>query len=468
MSALAIQGVSSFAGKSLLTTALARAFHRRGVRVAPFKAQNMSNNARVVDGGEIGVAQYLQALAAGIEPDVRMNPILVKPEADDRSQVVVLGRVDHELGARRWRDRPGSLWPVAEAALRELLAEYELVLIEGAGSPAETNLRSTDLANMRTAHAAAAPVVLVADIDRGGAFAHLHGTWALVDDADRAVLRAFVLNKFRGDESLLAPAPRDLEESTGMAFVGVLPWVEHGLPDEDGAAPPPAQPGSSRVAVVRYPTASNLDELKLLEQAADVVWASRPEELDGVDLVVLPGSKHVAGDVAWLRDRGLDRAIAERAARGGRVLGICGGLQLLGGSIEDDAGVDGSGAGLALLPVRTVFRAEKRTERVDALFGALPEPWAALSGLPFSGYEIRHGDVVPTAPTAEAIPDGRGFVAGAVLGLTLHGALESPAVVEALVGRRPTRHLEAVFDDLADLVEARLDMDALERLAGVA
>ncbi len=468
MSALAIQGVSSFAGKSLLTTALARVFHRRGVRVAPFKAQNMSNNARVVDGGEIGVAQYLQALAAGIEPDVRMNPILVKPEADDRSQVVVLGRVDHELGARRWRDRPGPLWPVAEAALRELLAEYELVLIEGAGSPAETNLRSTDLANMRTAHAAGAPVVLVADIDRGGAFAHLHGTWALVDDADRAALRAFVLNKFRGDESLLAPAPRDLEEATGMAFVGVVPWVEHGLPDEDGAAPPTAQPGSSRVAVVRYPTASNLDELKLLEQVADLVWASRPEELDGADLVVLPGSKHVAGDVAWLKERGLDRAIAERAARGGRVLGICGGLQLLGGAIEDDAGVDGSGAGLGLLPVRTVFRAEKRTERIDALFGALPEPWAALSGLPFSGYEIRHGEVVPTASTAEAIADGRGFVAGAVLGLTLHGALESPAVVEALVGRRPTRHLEAVFEELADLVEARLDMDALERLAGVA
>ena len=229
MSALAIQGVSSSAGKSLLTTALARVFHRRGVRVAPFKAQNMSNNARVVDGGEIGVAQYLQALAAGIEPDVRMNPILVKPEADDRSQVVVMGRVDHELGTRRWRDRPGPLWPVAEAALRELLAEYQLVLIEGAGSPAETNLRSTDLANMRTAHAAGAPVVLVADIDRGGAFAHLHGTWALVDDADRAALRGFVLNKFRGDESLLDPAPRDLEESTGMAFVGVVPWVEHGL-----------------------------------------------------------------------------------------------------------------------------------------------------------------------------------------------------------------------------------------------
>ncbi len=467
MSALAIQGVSSFAGKSLVTTALARVFHRRGVRVAPFKAQNMSNNARVVDGGEIGVAQYLQALAAGVRPDVRMNPILVKPEADDRSQVVVMGRVDRELGARRWRDRPGPLWPVAEAALRELLAEYELVLIEGAGSPAETNLRSTDLANMRTAHAAGAPVVLVADIDRGGAFAHLHGTWALVGNADRAALRAFVLNKFRGDESLLAPAPRDLEDSTGMSFLGVLPWVEHGLPDEDGAAPAAPRPGAMRVAVVRYPTASNLDELKLLEQVAELAWAGRPEELDGADLVVLPGSKHVAADLAWLRERGLDRAIVARAARGERVLAICGGLQLLGGTIDDPVGVDGTGSGLGLLPVRTVFRGEKRTERVDAAFAALPRPWQALSGLPFRGYEIRHGEVVPTGPVGEGVTGGRGFVAGGVLGLTLHGALESADVVQALVGRRPTRDLETVFDGLADLVEERFDLGVLGRLAGV-
>ena len=468
MSALAIQGVSSSAGKSLVTTALARAFRRRGVRVAPFKAQNMSNNARVVAEGEIGVAQYLQALAAGVEPDVRMNPILVKPEDDDRSQVVVMGKVDRELGVRRWRDRPASLWPVAEAALRELLDEYELVLIEGAGSPAETNLRSTDLANMRSAHAAGAPVVLVADIDRGGAFAHLHGTWALVDDADRAALKGFVLNKFRGDASLLAPAPRDLEESTGMALVGVLPWVEHGLPDEDGAAAPPARPGSARVAAVRYPTASNLDELKPLEEVAELAWATHPDELVDADLVILPGSKHVAGDLAWVRERGLDRVIAERAVRGERVLAICGGLELLGGAIEDPAGVDGSGTGLGLLPVRTVFRAEKRTEPVDAVFGVLPEPWAELSGVRVRGYEIRHGEILPTGPAREAIRDGRGFVAGAVLGLTLHGVLESPEVVAALVGLRPTRSLDSVFDGLADLVDEHLDIVALARLAGVA
>jgi adenosylcobyric acid synthase len=468
VSALSIQGVSSSAGKSVVTTALARVFHRRGVRVAPFKAQNMSNNARVVAGGEIGVAQYLQALAAGVEPDVRMNPILVKPEADDRSQVVVLGGVDHELSRRRWRERPRSLWPQVETALRELLAEYELVLIEGAGSPAETNLRSTDLANMRSAHAARAPVVLVADIDRGGAFAHLHGTWSLVTDQDRSLLRAFVLNKFRGDETLLDPAPEELAAATGMAFAGVLPWVDHGLPDEDGAAVALPRPGAPRVAVVRYPTASNLDELKLIEQAAELVWARAPNDLDGAGLVILPGSKHVAADIDWLRSSGIADAVVARAAGGTRVLGICGGLQMLGDRIDDDAGVDGSADGLALLPLRTVFGRAKRIERVATSFATISGPWASLSGLPIDGYEIRHGSVAASARATPAISQGRGFVSGSVLGITLHGALESPEVVEALLGRRPERTLEDVFEGLADLVEQRLDLARLSRLAGVA
>jgi adenosylcobyric acid synthase len=207
MPALMVQGVSSWAGKSLLTTALLRFFARRGVRAAPFKGQNMSNNARVVDGGEIGVAQYLQALAAGITPDVRMNPVLVKPEGETRSQVVVNGRPDAALSSTPWRGRSAALWPPIDAALRSLLAEFELVVIEGAGSPAEINLRDTDLANMRVALAADAPVVLVADIDRGGAFAHLYGTWSLLRDRERSAIQAFVLNKFRGDASLLPPAP---------------------------------------------------------------------------------------------------------------------------------------------------------------------------------------------------------------------------------------------------------------------
>jgi adenosylcobyric acid synthase len=468
VSALAVQGVSSFAGKSVLATALARAFHRRGVRVAPFKAQNMSNNARVVDGGEIGVAQYLQALAAGVEPDVRMNPILVKPEGDDRSQVVVLGQVDGTISRRAWRERPASLWPVAARALDELLAEYELVLLEGAGSPAETNLRYTDLSNMRTAHAARAPVVLVADIDRGGAFAHLHGTWSLVSDDDRSLLRAFVLNKFRGDAGLLAPAPEELERSTGMRYVGWLPFVDHGLPDEDGAAIPSRRPGAPRVAALRYPTASNLDELKPLEQISDFVWARRPSDVDDVDLLVLPGSKHVAADLAWLRAQGLAETVADQARRGTRVLGICGGLQMLGDAIVDSGDVDGDAVGLGLLPVRTTFESTKTTESVDVRFGQLPEPWRVLSGARVHGYEIRHGRTSPTQSVVEALPAWRGFVRGSVLGISVHGAFEQPEIAAALLGRRPERALAAVFDGLADLVEEHLDMDELSRLAGVA
>jgi adenosylcobyric acid synthase len=255
-----VQGTSSWAGKSLLVTALARLAARRGIAVAPFKAQNMSNNARVVDGGgEIGVAQWLQARAAGVEPDVRMNPVLVKPEADSRSQVVVLGRPDLALSRRAWRERPPSLWPVIERSLRSLAAEHELLIIEGAGSPAEINLQSTDLANMRVARLADARVALVADIERGGAFAHLYGTWALLAAEDRERLCGFVLNKFRGDASLLAPGPELLRRRTGVPVVGVVPRIEHGLPDEDGAARGRARGGRPRVAVVRYPTASNPD-----------------------------------------------------------------------------------------------------------------------------------------------------------------------------------------------------------------
>ena len=468
MSALSIQGVSSFAGKSLVVTALSRAFRRRGVRVAPFKAQNMSNNARVVEGGEIGAAQYLQALAAKVQPDVRMNPILVKPEGDDRSQVVLLGGVDHDLSRSSWRARPQSLWPVAAEALRDLLAEYELVLLEGAGSPAETNLRSTDLSNMRSAHAAEAPVVLVADIDRGGAFAHLHGTWALVTNKDRELLRGFVLNKFRGDETLLAPAPDDLERTTGMSYVGLLPFVDHGLPDEDGAAAPWARPGAPRVAVIRYPTASNLDELKPLEQVVELVWARRADDLDGADVVILPGSKHVSADLVWLRERGLGEAIAAAARRGTRVFGICGGLQMLGHEIVDAGGVDCDAFGLGLLPVRTTFAQTKRVESVEVAFGRLPPPWHALSGMTVHGYEIRHGETVATSTEAEVLIGGRGFVRESILGISLHGAFEQPELVAAMVGQRPSRSLEAVFEDLADLVEERLDMDELARLAGVA
>jgi adenosylcobyric acid synthase len=462
-----VQGASSSAGKSLVATALARWFARRGVRVAPFKAQNMSNNARVCDGGEIGAAQWLQALAAGVEPDVRMNPVLVKPEGDTRSQVVVRGRPDLELSALPWQERAARLWPVVQDSLAALLAEYELVLLEGAGSPAEINLRVTDLANMRSARAADASVLLVADIDRGGAFAHLYGTWRLLERRDRRLVRGFLLNKFRGDAALLHPAPALLQRRTGVSTLGVLPWLEHGLPDEDGAAVPPVTGRRARIVIVRYPTASNLDEYRALEQVADVEWAGSPGALDGVDLVVLPGSKHVAADREWLRAHGFDEAIRRRAAAGGRVLGVCGGLQLLGEYFDDEAGVDGGDDGLGLLPLRTTFAAEKLVRRTSASFAELPHPWRTLSGIEIEGYEIRHGSTAPFAPLAEALPRGLGYVAGPVLAVYVHGLFEQPAVVRALVGDAPVRTLDDAFDQLADALDEHVDMETVARLAGV-
>ena len=453
MRALMVQGTSSWAGKSLLVTALARLIRRRAIRVAPFKAQNMSNNARVVDGGEIGTAQYLQALAAGVAPDVRMNPVLVKPEADTRSQVVVLGRPDLALSREPWRRRPAALWPAIEAAYTSLAEEFELLVIEGAGSPAEVNLQSTDLANMRVARLADAAVLLIADIERGGAFAHLYGTWALLDPADRARIHGFVLNRFRGDATLLEPGPAILERRTGIPTVAVVPRIRHGLPDEDGAASPQAVSGAPVVAVVRYPTASNLDEFKALEQVATVVWATRADEIEAASLVVLPGSKHVAADLGWLRAQGLDAALR----RCPRVLAICGGLQMLGAAIDDPAGVDGGARGLGLLPIRTSFAAEKATRATAARFAELAAPWAALSGMEVAGYEIRHGRTEGTS----VLGDGLGFAHGAVLGVYLHGLFEQPAVVRALLGCAPHRCLDARLDDLADAVEPHLDVDRL-------
>ncbi|SDT69049.1 cobyric acid synthase [Jiangella sp. DSM 45060] len=462
MSAVMVQGCTSWAGKSLLTTALCRWYARQGLTVAPFKAQNMSNNARVVDGGEIGVAQWLQARAAGVEPEVRMNPVLLKPESGT-SQVVRLGRVDADLSRRPWRDRSEALWPTVENALAELLDEYDVVVIEGAGSPAEINLAANDIVNMRVAERADAPVLLAVDIDRGGAFAHLYGTWALLPPRHQQRIRGFVLNRFRGDASLLPPGPEQLERLTGVPTVGVVPMVRHDLPDEDGAAlRAPVRGGLPPVAIVRYPAASNLDEFALVEQVADVRWATQPWHLDGAGLVLLPGSKHVASDLAWLRASGLDAAVVAAARAGVRVLGVCGGLQLLGRRLEDPHGVDGSGDGLGLLPLTTTFARDKLVRRRSLTLPALGPPWAALSGLPVSGYEIRQGRTVDASGSdAVVVADGN------VAAWYPHGLFEDPAVLEALFGARPERTLDATFERLADVVEAHVDTGVLRSLAGL-
>ena len=469
MTALMVQGCSTWAGKSLVATAMARYFARQGLRVVPFKAMNMAGNARAASGGEIAPAQYLQALAAGAPPDVRMNPVLVKPEAGSPSQLILLGRAGTGLSRAAWRGQATRLWPHIEEAYRSLAAGADLVIIEGAGSPAESSLPGTDVANMRMAALASAPVLLVADIDRGGAFAHLFGTWSLLPPEERDRIGGFILNKFRGDAGLLAPAPAELQRRTGVPVAGVLPWLRHALPDEAGAAPAATPAGNPAVAVIRYPTASNLGEFKPLESVARVVWATDPADLaaagpEGCGLVVLPGSKYVAGDLAWLRERGFPLALTRHRRAGGRILGICGGLQMLGAAIEDPFGIDGDAVGLGWLPLRTRFAQDKVTRPARARFSDLPPPWSALAGAEVSGQEIRHGVSTPAWPLAEAMPAGLGYADGPVLGVYLHGLFESPQVRAALFGRSGESELAATFDLLADAVEQHLDAGLLRRL----
>jgi adenosylcobyric acid synthase len=322
---------------------------------------------------------------------------------------------------------------------------------------------------MRPATIAEAAVVLVSDIDRGGAFAHLYGTWALLPDEERARIGAFVLNKFRGDLDLLPPGPERLTELTGVPLLGVVPWLEHALPDEDGAATPQRQGGRPLVAVIRYPTASNLDEFRVLEEVSDVVWARTPQQLVGADLVVLPGSKHVAADLDWLLARDFAPALRQRATAGALILGICGGLQMLGTEIVDSAGVDGTRAGLGLLATSTTFAAAKTTRvTATAFLDELPPPWREVAGMTVEGYEIRHGSSEIVGATEEALADGLGFVSGSVLGVYLHGLFEQPDLSRALIGAAATTTLDATFDHLADVVDSALDSALIDHLAGLA
>lgn len=507
-----VLGTTSGAGKSWLTTALCRWHARQGLKVAPFKAQNMSNNARVVAptlvaartalppegadfpwggpaenrGGEIGSAQYFQALAARAVPDVRMNPLLLKPERDTHSQVVLMGQVSESLSALPWRGRSEKVWPQIAQALDELRAEHDVVVIEGAGSPAEINLMASDIVNLRVARHADARCLLVSDIDRGGAFAHLYGTWALLPEEDRARIAGFVLNKFRGDASLLAPAPQMLQELTGVPTIATLPmWWQHGLPEEDGVFDDRGTAGVSgasgatvqRIAVVAYPRLSNLDEFQPLKNVPGVQlrWvrsAAGLAGLDAGDTVILPGSKHTSGDLAWLRQQGLDCAVAAHAARGGKVLGVCGGLQMLGEALIDPHGIDGNGAGLGLLPLVTRFERDKTVRHRAATFGALNGAWAALSNVALQGYEIHHGQTHEHSAMAAAgarahavMPDGLAWQndAGNVLGIYLHGLFEDPAALHALFGAAaPT--LDSVFDGLADFIDRHFEPGTLRSL----
>ena len=481
--ALLVAGTTSDAGKSVVTAGVCRWLRRQGVRVAPFKAQNMSLNSFVTpDGAEIGRAQAMQAAAAGIEPDARMNPVLLKPGANG-SQVVLLGHPDGEVGALDYPARKARLLEVAVDCLGQLRREYDVVVCEGAGSPAEINLRATDIANMGLARAAGLPVVVVTDIDRGGSFAALYGTVALLEPADQALISGFVINKFRGARELLDPGLDMITSLTGRPVLGVLPWRGGlALDMEDSLALDAAGGVGSaagnepfgrevlRVSVVRTPRISNFTDVDALaaEPGVLVRFATRPAELADADLVILPGTRATVADLGWLREQGLAKVIGERARTGQPVLGICGGYQMLAAEIEDRvesrAGVV---AGLGLLPVRVTFGAGK----------VLGRPRGTGYGAEVTGYEIHHGVATVTSPGAGPFPGG--CRAGAVWGTVWHGTLECDEFrraflteVAALAGRQFTPEpgtsfaaaRQATLDRLADLVADHLDGEQLDRL----
>jgi adenosylcobyric acid synthase len=483
--ALLVAGTTSDAGKSVLVAGICRWLARHGVSVAPFKAQNMSNNSVVTpDGGEIGRAQAMQAAACGIEPEVRLNPVLLKPGSDRCAQVVVLGQASDTVSAASYRDRKAELLDVVVSTLAALRTEYEVVICEGAGSPTEINLRSTDIANMGLARTAGLPVLVVGDIDRGGVFAHLFGTLALLSPADQALVAGFVINKFRGDPDLLAPGLAQLQTLTGRRSYGVVPFCEDLWLDAedslghlaDGVVGQPAPPRGTqwlRVATVRLPRISNGTDVDALacEPGVVVRYVTEPSRLAEADLVVLPGSKSTVADLSWLRRTGLAAAVMAHAAAGRPVLGLCGGYQMLARLIVDDVESHaGQVAGLGLLDLEVVFDARKHLGR----------PSGIALGEPVSGYEIHHGRVThrgdpPLVPGADEGSDG-----GHVLGTHWHGLLENDAFRRALLGRvarlagrpgfrpAPDTSFAAIratqLDLLGDLVSAHLDTLGLREL----
>lgn len=504
--ALMVQGTASSAGKSLLVAALCRIYARSGLRVAPFKAQNMALNSYVTpDGLELGRAQALQARAAGVEVDVRMNPVLLKPEGNSVSQVVVLGQPWKRVPAGEyWRER-GTLWSAVTGAFDELRDRFDLVVVEGAGSPAEINLKASDIVNMAVARYARAPVLLVGDIDRGGVFASFVGTLALLEEEERDLVAGFVVNKFRGDRDLLQPGLDMLRERTGKPTLGVVPWIEGLLlAEEDSVAlesaarsgrerrfsssPRGSRGGRVDIAVIRFPRISNFDDLDALamEEGVDLRFVEDLRHFGDPDAVILPGTKATLEDLRWLASSGLVPRIQEARRRGASIVGICGGYQMLGLSVEDPDGVEGpsgpSGAeALGLLSHRTRFLPSKTLTRVEARLSSPAPALREASGCPVIGYEVHMGVSVGGVEEAlleDSSPDpgrlGTRNADGSVWGTYLHGVFDEAPFRRAWLrslgwaGEGPGEALSArrerELDRLADAVAESLDLGALDRL----
>lgn len=498
---LMVQGTASSVGKSILVTALCRIFRQDGWNVAPFKAQNMSLNSFVTrDGGEIGRAQVVQAEAAGVEPTVEMNPVLLKPEADNRSQVVVRGKPLGGLSAKDYYSLQKQLWLVITESLERLSTQYDVILIEGAGSPAEVNLKDRDMVNMRVALHCRAPVLLVADIDRGGVFASLVGTLELLEPDERALIKAFVINKFRGDLSLLEPGLRWLEDRTGIPVAGVIPYYHDiHVAEEDSVSLEKRRAMKTRsdyvldIAVIGLPHISNFDDFDPLEQEEGIRlrYVEPGDQLEKPDLIILPGTKSTMADLAYLKSVGLAQQIIDHSRRGTPIIGICGGYQMLGRKLLDPGQVesaDSEAEGLGLLPVTTIFFPVKSTHQIRATVMTGKGLLEGASGLSLSGYEIHMGQTSGMETVAPFRIEERsrrpclemdGYLSpdGNVLGTYLHGLFHNEAfrrsILSQLAARKgvvfcPTRQVlskEEQYDRLADLVRGSLDMELIYRIA---
>lgn len=478
-----VQGCTSDAGKSTVVAALCRWLRRRGVAVAPFKPQNMAlNSAVTVDGGEIGRAQAVQAQAAGVAPHTDFNPVLLKPNSDTGAQVIVHGRAVGNMDAVGYHAYKRVAMDAVLASHARLVARYAAVVVEGAGSPAEINLRDRDIANMGYAEAVDCPVILVADIDRGGVFAHLVGTLALLSESERARVVGFVVNRFRGDIALLQPGLDWLERETGKPVLGVLPYL-HGLVLEAEDALPRSREAKEgarlRVAVPALPRISNHTDLDALRVHPEVecLFVGPGETFPACDLVVLPGSKSTRADLAWLRAQGWDRAILRHVRYGGKVIGICGGMQMLGRAVHDPEGIEGaagSDEGLGLLDLETTLAPTKQLRNVRGHL--LP------GGATVTGYEIHcgvstgPGMTIPAVQLDDGSSDGARSDDGRVLGTYLHGLFDAPDALAALLGDAGLDHAapldllalrEATFDRLADTIDAHMDTTMLASLFGL-
>ena len=476
-----IQGTMSNAGKSLLAAGLCRIFKQDGYRVAPFKSQNMALNSFITKaGGEMGRAQVVQAEAAGIAPDVRMNPILLKPTTDVGSQVIVNGVVQGNMRAMEYYRRKREYIPAVMEAYNSLAAEYDIIVIEGAGSPAEINLKQEDIVNMGLAKLVDAPVLLVGDIDRGGVFAQLYGTIALLEEDERRRIKGTVVNKFRGDRAILEPGLRILEELCGVPVVGVVPYTHVDIDDEDSLTERFHRDGARKlidVAVIRLPRISNFTDFSPFERYENVSlrYVTSTAELHEPDLILLPGTKSTIADLIWLRESGLEARILQAASRGTPVFGICGGFQMLGKRISDPDQVEAAGvtelSGMGLLDFETVFEGSKVQTQTSGIFEGVEGLFSGLNGLRYEGYEIHMGR---SGEKTRPVNGG-----GSVYGSYIHGIFDAPgvadAVLRALCGRKGVdfaalgtfdalQYKERQYDLLADAVRGGLDMDYIYKI----